>query len=244
MVRFPHLAHALAGLLLVSSLGAAESPAVKAFSKAMSGEDYVAKKDAIGALASKSAGDDNDVLPLLIGALSDRQAGKLALAALRSRTGLSPNAGSEGGGGYPGYPVNDTAGAWSTWLAARKSALEQEEKIKKLAKEAEDKKKKEEDEKKNGETGEATAGTEGGTGAPAGSGVASKGEAAAADLPSDLGRIDRVVFRNGGSMRCYIMSRHNDPSGNLISIRVVHPDGGGEETLAADLIARLEEDVE
>ncbi len=253
MVRMPRLvsvlASVLAGLLLASNLAAVESPEVAAFTKAMSGEDYVAKKNAIGALAGKGAGDDNVVLPMLIGALSDRQGGVFALAALRSRTGLSPSPNSDGGAGYPGYPVNDSAGAWSAWASARKTALEQEAKLKKLAEEA-DKKAKEEAKKAAGEKqegeGDATAaeGKEGADGAEAAADGPAADAEPPAEAPSDLGRIDRVVFRSGGSMRCYIMSRHNDADGNLVNVRVIHPDGGGEETLAADLIARIDEDVQ
>jgi hypothetical protein len=42
----------------------------------------------------------------------------------------------------------------------------------------------------------------------------------------------------------YIVNKRTDQDGNLISVRVVHRDQGGEETLSADLIARIDEDVE
>ncbi len=234
MSTVPRLASILAGLVLAAGLSAAENAAVAAYKKAMASEDYPAKKAAIGGLAGKAAGEDDEIIPLLINALGDRQAGKIAIEALRARTGLTPTAGKTGGTGYPDYPANDSAGAWSAWLTARKAARAQEEKLKKLTKDAEDKEKKDKEKDKgaDGETPVDEAGT---------TAAASEPDPTP---PSDLGRIDRVTFRTGGSLRCYIMSKHTDPDGNLVSIRDVHPDGGGEETLAADLVARVEEDVE
>ncbi|MBA3686124.1 MAG: hypothetical protein H0W72_12925 [Planctomycetes bacterium] len=239
MPVLPRLASLLAGLLLAGGLGAAENAAIAAYKKAMASEDYAAKKSAIGGLAGKGAGDDDTVLPLLVNAIGDRQAGKIAIEALRARTGLALPAKQSGGSGYPGYPSDDSAGSWSAWIAARKAALAQEAKLKKLVEDAEKKEK--------AAAGEAGDGAEVATDATAtGSDEGAAPAVTVAEIPppSDLGRIDRVTFRTGGSLRCYIMSKHTDPDGNLLSVRVVHPDGGGEETLAADLVARIEEDVE
>jgi hypothetical protein len=40
---------------------------------------------------------------------------------------------------------------------------------------------------------------------------------------------------------CYVIFKRTDPDGVLQSVRIIHLDGGGEETLTADLIARIEE---
>ncbi len=61
--------------------------------------------------------------------------------------------------------------------------------------------------------------------------------------PEDLGKLDRIIFKNGSNLLCYILTRRTDADGNLLSVRIVHPDGSGEETLAAAMIARIEEDV-
>ncbi len=52
-----------------------------------------------------------------------------------------------------------------------------------------------------------------------------------------------MVFKNGSNLICYILTRRTDADGNLISLRIVHPDGSGEETLDAAMVSRIEEDV-
>lgn len=248
------------------------SEAIDAYNKMMATDDATAKRDAVKNLASKSAGSDDEVLPLLVAAVADRQTNEAAIGALRSRTGLQP-ASRVGQSHYPSYPSGDKAGDWSTWLAERSREKEQEKQVKeaeKTAKEAKktaDKAKKDAEKKTEGDNpkgeGEASgSGDTGDSGDKAAKGDKTKKgdkgdpEAAATDgtdapkvkrvpgpPPEDLGKLDRVIFKNGSNLVCYILTRRTDADGNLLSVRIVHPDGSGEETLAAAMIARIEEDV-
>ena len=69
-------------------------------------------------------------------------------------------------------------------------------------------------------------------------------EAAPIPLPDDLGKPDRIYLKSGGSFVGYIRTKRVDADGKLVSLRVVHLEGAGEETIAASLIARVVEDVE
>jgi hypothetical protein len=216
----------LLSAFVVFSLGvsgfAAESkpaPEVAALSAALAGNDLTEKKAAIRAVASKSVGKDADVFPLLIGAISDRQAGEAAVSALSSRAGETPKDGT--------YKNNLelTIKAWQGWY----ESWQKKQAIKAL-------------EKKVDKKSEAIAAT------PA-SAISATPETAATEksVPpqpaEDLGKIDRISFKSGGSLLCYIQSKRTDADGNLLSVRVIHPDGSGEETISADLISRIEEDL-
>ena len=207
-------------LLLACATGAwcADSP-VAALQAALGGNDAVAKKTALRAVASKSAGSDEEVLPLLVAAIADRQGGEAAVAALSSRTGAAPSGGSY----VPGVDPAKVQGVWQKWLEDWKKAQD----IKKLKKK---------DEKQETQSGAPLPAPE----TPKTSGD----EKAVTPAPAeDLGKLDRVLFKAGGSLLCYVQSKRTDADGNLISVRVVHPDGSGEETIAADLISRIEEDI-
>lgn len=211
-------------VLLAAVCMAAEDPAIAAARQALAGSDATAKRSAIRALGSKSAGKDDEAFALLIQAVSDRQAGEAAIAALRSRTGLSAPAKKNGGPGYPGYPVNDDPTSWQAWLTKRTEDLAGKAKIKQL-------------EDKTKPAAAATAPAEAATAA------APERVVAAVPLPDDLGKLDRIVLKDGSSLVAYIRSRRTDADGNLVSVRIVHQGGRGEEILAAELIARIEEDV-
>ncbi len=208
------------------------------FNAAMAGQDFTAKRSAIAGLVAAPKTQDDAVYAALVAALSDRQGQDDAIQALRGRSGLRPPA-KKGASQYPGYPASDAAAAWQAWLAARKQDLDNRAKIantEKLAKEAKetaDKNAK----KIAGKTDDKT------------DAVISETPVAAVTPgkptwvpPPELGKADRIFLKNGGSLVCYIQSKRLDADGNLRSVRVVHEDGG-EETLAADLIARIEEDV-
>ncbi len=212
--------------LIVFSLGASgfaaetkPAPEVAALSAALAGSDLTEKKAAIRAVASKSVGKDAEVFPLLIGAIGDRQAGEAAIAALSSRAGETPKDGA--------YKNNLelTTKAWQGWY----ESWQKKQAIKNL-------------EKKVDKKSDATA-------AVPVKPVDGTPEAAASEksLPAqpaeDLGKIDRIIFKAGGSLLCYIQSKRTDADGNLVSVRVIHPDGSGEETIASDLISRIEEDL-
>ena len=242
--------------LLVASLLAAADPALAAFDRAMAGQDQAEKKSAIAALANRSVGTDDVVLPLLVRAVADRQAHDAAVAALRARTGLQP-APTRGAGGYPAYPADDTAAAWNGWLAARTAARAAEEKLKETAKAAEEAKQtaaeaeakaEAKGDEPAGEASAAAAGDEAAVAAP-GEGDASA-TAVTADKPKaepgrdpEFGGLDRITFKTGGSLLCYVLGKRLDVDGGLVSVRLMHTDQGGEETLAAELIARIEEDI-
>lgn len=215
------LATALLVLACATTIHAADAgpaPEVTAFQQAMSGTDAGAKKSAARALSSKSVGKDADVFPLLVAAISDRQGGEAAVEALSSRAGKTPV-----GGTYRiGIDPMKVQAAWQTWLDDWKKSQE----IKKLEKKIENK-------LDAVGTTPTTAPTE-----------TKPSEKTTPPAPAeDLGKIDRIIFKAGGSLLGYIMSKRTDAEGNLVSVRIVHPDGAGEETIAAGLISRIEEDI-
>lgn len=208
------------------ALPAGESAAVAAFRRAMQGDDAVAKREAVRALVSREAGDDDTVLPLLVEALNDRQARETAILALRARTGLQPPA-RQGASSYPGYPSDDTPAAWQAWLAARARDLETKRRLEAI------------DRRLQPPSAPV---------APAPAEPAAAEAAAAASAPriptDDLGKLDRIVYKSGRSLIAFVRSRRLDADGNLLSVRVVHRDGIGEEVIDAALIARIDEDIE
>ncbi|MBA3846922.1 MAG: hypothetical protein H0X45_09795 [Planctomycetes bacterium] len=225
----------LAALALISPVAAEDG-----FDDAFKTEDADAKRAAVKALADKAAGGDDEAYARLVQATGDRQSQDAAIAALRARSGLKPSKGE--GGGYPGYPESDSPAAWQTWLKARTAEREKEEKVKEALKLAEEAKKEAATKDPAKADGEAAAPGDAVVADP--NAAPAKPAPAAARPSTDLGRIDRVVFKTGGSLLCYILGKRVDDSGNLISVRVVHPDEGGEEVLSADLVARIEEDIE
>ncbi len=215
----------LAVLCLCAVLAYAEdSSAIATFKQAMSGDDAIAKRESINALVSKSAGDDDVILPLLVSAVSDRQGSEPAIRALRARTGLTPSA-SKGTGSYPGYPTGDTVADWQAWLTARSRDIETKKKLDKI-------------DQKIGQLAETKPAEESPTAEPV----------AVAPPPripvDDLGKLDRLVYTSGRTLIAYVRSKRLDGDGKLVSVRVVHPDGAGEEVIDASVIARIEEDIE
>jgi len=224
------------------------SQAVLDFQAAMSGNDSDAKRDAIKALVSSSAGDDDTVLPLLVQAVSDRQGHDTAVTALRDRTGLVPSPYS-GQSRYPGYASGDNPADWNAWLTDRNQDMANRAKIAAAEKLAKDADKTAAKALKTADAAHAKPSDAAATTAPSDATTAdtpgtTTTTADAADdkkqVPDDLGTLNRVVFKNGSSLACYILTRRTDADGNLLTLRVVHPDGSGEETLDASLIARVE----
>jgi len=225
-------------LLAACCLSAHAADAVQHFKQAMSSDNAYEKRDAIRALAASSAEDDV-VLPLLVDAIGDRQAGRFAVPALRSRTGLHPPQG-EDSGGYPGYPRDDTQSAWRTWLRAREAEQQREQELEEALRTAEEAKE---------EAKAAKAAAEGEDEDAEGEGVAEgedqDAEEEAEEQPEASGpreRLDRIFFTDGSILRCYVVLKRKDLSGNLTSVRILHQDGGGEEIIDAELISRIEED--
>lgn len=222
-MRFALSLFCLACIACASLAWAGESAAIAEFNKAMAGDDGTAKKQAISALASKDAGSDDEVLPLLVGAVADRQGNQPAIRALRSRTGLNPPA-REGASTYPGYPSGDTAADWQAWLAARTRDAELKKKLDKLDKPA--------DAAASNKPAEDT-----------------QAEPTAVAPPpriptDDLGKLDRIIYKSSRTLIAFVRSKRLDGDGNLVSVRIVHRDGAGEEVIDAAVIARIEEDVE
>lgn len=216
-------------LLLLSAVlalpAADDGAALAALHQAFAGNDAQAKRAAVRALASKTAGTDEQVLPLLVARVEDRQVGELVIQALRARTGLSTPVGNEGSAEQPGRK----AAHWQAWLTKWQEK-------KKAEKDLEALKDKEKEKGKDQPSPDAPV--------PAAGADSSDSQARTPPPPpDDLGRLDRIVFRNGGSLIAFVMSKRLDADGNLLSVRVVHPEGGGEEILQAALIARIEEDV-
>jgi hypothetical protein len=230
------------------------------FNKAFAEGEASDKKEALRMAAGLSKEQDDLAFELLIKAVNDRQVHDEAVLALRARTGMQPTLNNRGTG-YPGYPASDDASGWNSWLSARKKEQETAKKLaeqeKKLKQIDEDKKKKEEEEakKKDGKGGDTAAkpdgeakpeGKDGDTAAKPegkdGEGTKTKPKAAY-EPPTDLGKVDRIVFKTGGSLVCYILSKRSNSDGVLQSVRVSHLDDGGEEILSMDLIARIEEDI-
>lgn len=213
-------------VLSVTMLMAAD-PIAK-FQAAMGTQDWAAKKKAISGLLSLPKEQDDQVLVMLIGAVDDRQASEPAIAALRSRTGLTPSP-KRGTGGYPAYPAEDTAAAWNAWMAARKADLDSKKADKELRARIKDIEKE--------IAPETAAGTET-------SPVSENPNPVNMPAPEDLGGLDRIVFTNGSTLLGYVVSKRTDVDGKLVSVRVVHRDGAGEESITAELISRVDEDIQ
>jgi hypothetical protein len=223
------------------------------FNKALGSGDSTEKREALRGLAGLGKDKDDEVLAALVKAVGDRQTHDDAVMALRSRIGLEPTINNRGTG-YPGYPNSDEPSDWSSWLAQRTKDKEQQKKLAENAKklkELEEKEKAKKDGKEPKEGSEPKDGSKDGKGEgqaaqgdkPAVEGGEKPKASIAVEAPTDLGKPDRIIFKNGGSLVCYILSKRTDSSGVLQSVRLVHVDGGGEETIAADLIARIEEDI-
>jgi hypothetical protein len=221
-MRLAHLLLLAPAFLVLSasaSLLAADATAeVTALQAALASNDATAKKTAIRALSSKSVGKDAEILPLLVAAIGDRQAGEAAVNALSSRAGKTP----VGGTYRVGIDPATIQAAWQSWLEDWMKTQELKKIEKKVEKNSE----------KIKEVAINTAET-----------AAAVQKTTAQAPPEDLGKIDRVIFKAGGSLLCFIMSKRTDADGNLVSVRIVHPDGAGEETIAESLISRIEEDI-
>jgi hypothetical protein len=237
---------------------AADAEKVKTeFANAFGSGSASDKKEALRAAQGLGKDQDDIAYELLVKAVNDRQVHDEAVMALRARTGLQPTLLNRGNG-YPGYPSSDDASEWNNWLAARKKDKETQKKIaegEKKLKEMEEAEKKKaaegKDGKKDGDKkdGDKPADGTAVTDKPADDKTGDKkdGDKAtdkpAYEPPSDLGRLDRIVFKSGGSLVCYILSKRVNADGVLQSVRVVHQNNGGEEILSADLIARIDEDI-
>ena len=203
------------------------------FDQAFTKGESTDKKEALRTAQSLGKDQDDLAFELLIRGVSDRQVHDEAVMALRARTGLQPTLMNRGNG-YPGYPASDDASEWNNWLGQRKK---EKDALKKTAENTAKLKALEEAEKKKAEAKDDKPGE-----APAAEGDKPVAKPVH-EQPSDLGMLDRIVFKSGGSLVCYILSKRTNADGVLLSVRVIHQNNGGEEILAADLIARIDEDI-
>lgn len=198
-----------------------ESAAVKAFKSAMSSDDNTAKRDAIRGLVGKDAGSDWDIIPMLVQATGDVRCQQWASEALQSRTGVSKPSRGKGGPGYPAFPITDDAAGWQTWLSGWKRDNQ--------PKKAEEK----------------PAQAQAATAADVDAAATDAAAVAPPRIPTDdLGKLDRIVYKSGRSLIAYVRSKRVDGDGALVSVRVVHRDGVGEEVIDATVISRIEDDIE
>lgn len=207
--------------------------------QAMTTTDLAAKRAAIAALGGLK--DDDVVLSALVRIIGDRQAGSFAIEGLRARTGLAPTRRSSG---YPQYPITDDAAGWNQWLTARKAVMDREKALKDAVDKAKELEKKVSEVEKEQKAGKDPKDKEAAT-PDDGKGAKPPDQAAKAkeEKPASE-KLDRIIFRNGALLRCHILSKRTDLDGRLTSVRIQHPDNGGEEVLAADLIVRIDEDID
>lgn len=211
---------------------------VASFKAAMAGDDFQAKRAAVQAVAGLSKDDEEQALTLLVQAAGDRQASEIAINALRARTGLQkPTGWVTKGSGFPNYPIEDTGAGWSAWLSGWKKVNDEKKKLSdvtKKAKELEEKTKALEKKDKEKDGAEAHAD---------GDAAEKKEKPLPVDINGERGPRCRVHFKNGGSKVYILLAKRTDADGNLLSIRVTYPDGGGKEVISVDSISRLEEDL-
>lgn len=210
-------------LLCAALVAAADSAAADKVKSALAGDDPYVKRDAVKTLADKSAIEDAVAYPLLVQAVGDRAAHDAAVDAFRARSGLTPPSGYMGGTAYPGYPASDDAAGYAAWVQAWTKAQAEKKKLDDLTKKP--------DLPAADKPADDAAATTPGTPPPR--------------IPTDnLGKLDRIVYRSGRSLVAYVRSKRLDADGKLVSVRIVHRDGEGEEVIDASLIARIEEDIE
>lgn len=225
------LAFSLGGSLVAADDDAANA-AIAEFNDALSGSDLGAKRAALSAVTALGKDYEVQVLEALQRGAQDRQLQRHALQAFISRTGAR--------GLSSGARMDANLRAMSTYIAEAKRTAEIESQVSELAAENE----------RLTEQVEGGGTTEAGTSAPAATDpentvavgrVTHGGSSARAE--EQAGQLDRILFNDGGMLLAYIVSKRVDLDGNLTSIRIMHRDGAGEETLDAHLISRIEEDI-
>lgn len=212
-------------LVGLTYLGAADASTATAFTASLQGDDAAAKR---AAMVQATGGSDADAIPLLILGVADRQTHDQAIQALRARTGLKPIRYNRGSG-YPGYPTSDDPAAWQAWFTQwSKNQKRQQDIDGALA--------------KLQQQTSIAAPVAMSDMPPA---VEPVNAPPAQQIPTDnLGRLDRIVYRSGRTLLAFQRSVRLDGDGHLMSIRVVHRDGSGEETIDGRLIARVDQDVD
>ncbi len=192
------------------------SPEVNRVRLALAGDDANEKKTAPRAIAEPDIGTDDEVIPLLILAIDDRQGGESAVNALILRTGQTPVSGEWKNN------MRTTRSAWINWFQKWK----QGQRIKNLEKSPETDKETQVEKNKPIQT-------------PVKQDAAVNRIVA---VPKDeMGKLNRILFKSGGRLVCFIKEITVDGDGNLLNVRIVHEDGMGEETIDATLITRIDD---
>ena len=192
------------------------SPEVNRVRLALTGDDANEKKSALRAIAEPDIGPDDQVIPLLILAIDDRQGGESAVNALILRTGQTPVSGEWKNN------MRTTRLAWINWFQKWK----QGQRIKNMENSPETEKETQVEKNKPIQT-------------PV------KQDAAVNRIVTiskdDMGKFNRILFKSGGSIVCVIKEITVDGDGTLLSVRIVHADGMGEETIDAILIRQIDD---
>ena len=189
-------------------------PEVVRVQLALKGDDATEKRTALRALAGSHVGTDEQVIPLLIDAIGDRQGGESAVRALISRTGQTPLSGEWKNN------ARKTRSAWNIWFEKWKIGQRIKDLEKKLHVRAQVEKNEPDLTVKK---------------QPSGSAVR------APEVSNDLGKLYRIIFKSGGSFKCFIKAQIVNHDGTLNSVRIVHTEGPGEETIDATLITRIDD---
>lgn len=187
---------------------------------------------AVAAFKTAMQGDDGIAKRDAILALKSKDAGSddvvipLLIGAISDRQGKEPaiKALRARGGLTPPFPEGNTAADWQAWFTAYNQDLATKKQLDKIDKKL-----------------DAVVAAKPPEEAPA------ENEAAAPPprIPTDdLGKFDRIIYKSGRTLIAFVRSKRLDGDGNLVSVRVVHRDGAGEEVIDATVIARIEEDLE
>jgi hypothetical protein len=223
----------LIGTLLAASiimpLQAEDSDAIAAFTQASAGSDAAAKRAALTAISAMGRDADDTVYPLLVQAVGDPQIHDVAVLALRTRTQQSPYP-YDRPPSFPGYLALDTPPDWDRWLALRSQYKEKEralaDEARRLA--------------ALSKPSSSAAGGASGSAAPT-AGAERRPASAAPALASDLGQLSRIIFADGATVVGYVITRHRDADGTVLSVEFIHQNAGGREVIPIDRIARIEE---
>ncbi len=206
-----------------------DGDAVAAFAQAFAGSDAAAKREALAAVIALGREADDTAYPLLVQAVGDPQTHDVAVLALRSRTDHSPYP-YDRGPSFPGYLPLDTPADWNHWLALRTQYKDRERALA--------------DEKSRLAKLSASASTSTAAGAAAGSaapGATARQKPARTAPAGDPGQLSRIIFADGATVVGFIVDRHRDANGTVLSLEFIHRDGGGREVIPIDRIARIED---
>ncbi len=245
----------LLGLGMASSL-ADDDDVVTQFREAMTTQNAQRKQAAVAALTSLP--DRDQAYTLLLQATEDRQTRRHAYAALATISGVSarsrPDSRGQIGSGYPEHPEHNSPQAWAQWVAAwrqeqaekrRMAELQQavaeaqaaaEKALQEAQNDAAEKSAEDNGHDQDDDDPDSDEDVDQDKSADNDDDDAGTSDQTAKQRP-----LDRIIFTNGGTMLCHVITRRIDLDGQLTSVVIEHRDGGGREVIDAALIARIEE---